>query len=895
MAAAPWGSIYATRGVLERSQTEFATGAVQTLKVKGKSRPVEALEVGAARRAEVPRGAAKRLPLIGREHELAAITAAVGAARDGCGTLIEIVGETGSGKSRLLTEASARAADMRFVHATCEAYTRDVPYVGWRDLLRQLLGLSWDDPDHVVVARLRAALKQDQTDLLAWLPLLGIVIDADVPLTREVEELSEEFRAAKLHEVVLRFLAPALTVPTLVQIEHAHLMDEASAGLLHALTGILGSSSWMVVVTRRDLDHGFVGSEDSAVQLELGPLSGEAAMALAEASPEAHRLPPHVLELAVERSGGSPEALLDLLAAADERSGELPDSIESAANARIDALEPQDRKLMSRAAVLGMSFHPGRLRDVLGPETEEPDDKGWERLAPIFARDPDGHVRFKRPALQEAAYQRLPFRLRRELHAAVAVSLERENGRDVDADPAVLSLHFMFAGDHKAAWRYARAGAERAESRFAHADAAHLYQRAIEAGRQNGATAPELAACWESLGAALHRSGELEASVKALTVARQLTGKDPIAQGRLFYRHTRIAEHAARLATAVRWARRALRQLEGLDDREAVVWRARLLARLAYYRIRQGRLTEVEPLCHAAIAEAKSVGELEAQAYASWVLDLALFESGREDLMGYSQRALDIYERLGNLEEQGNVLNNLGYFAVYRWQWDDALKLFAEAASCRERAGVYTGVGASEVNIGEILLDRGSYEQAASHLRRAHRLWSSIGDRAGAAYASALLGRLAVRDGCNSDGVARLRDAADELGQLGEAGYAEFAESLLAEAEAFAGDAHTALSIVERWIPVSDRLLPLLHRVAAIALARLEREGALEQLEISLTVARERDALYDVAAALDLLERISAPDPERARERDELLSRLGVERLPVPALGPVAAATAVAA
>jgi predicted ATPase len=65
----------------------------------------------------------------------------------------------------------------------------------------------------------------------------------------------------------------------------------------------------------------------------------------------------------------------------------------------------------------------------------------------VFTRDPDGHVRFKRPALREVAYETLPFRLRRELHGAVAEALEHAQGDDVDADPAVLSLHFILAGD----------------------------------------------------------------------------------------------------------------------------------------------------------------------------------------------------------------------------------------------------------------------------------------------------------------------------------------------------------------------------------------------------------------------------------------------------------------
>src|SRR5947208_14750168 len=129
------------------------------------------------------------------------------------GSLIELVGETGSGKSRLLSEARDLASGFSLVHGTCEAYTQNVPYVAWRDPLRQLLGLTWEDSDQAVVDRLRSHLESSQPDLLPWLPLLAIAMGADAAVTREVDELVPEARAAKLHEAVLCLLAPALPAP----------------------------------------------------------------------------------------------------------------------------------------------------------------------------------------------------------------------------------------------------------------------------------------------------------------------------------------------------------------------------------------------------------------------------------------------------------------------------------------------------------------------------------------------------------------------------------------------------------------------------------------------------------------------------------------------------------
>jgi class 3 adenylate cyclase/tetratricopeptide (TPR) repeat protein len=879
MAKAPWGSLYATEGVLVRSQSNFETSPLVPFMVKGKSKPIEAWEVGPLARPTASH-AGNRNPLVGRDEEYAILSKALVEAKRGKGALIEIIGETGTGKSRLLAEARELAGGVHFAHTICENYRRTVPYVVWRDVLRQLLGLHWDDPDDVVTAAVLAQVETSEPGLRPWLPLLAIVFDVSVPMTQEVGELAADYREAKLHEVVLKFLRPWLETRTLVQIEHAHSMDKASAALLTTLARHIESSGWVITVTRREVEVGFVGRSEWSTQLVLGPLSADAMHELAESAPEANVVPPHVLELAVERASGSPEFLLDLLAAAARGSGELPDSIDSAATARIDELDPRDRVLVRRASVLGLCFHRRLLPYVLESDLPEPDEPTWKRISSVFADDGDGYIRFKRPALREVAYEGLPFRLRRKLHGTVGQALEPDLGRDADADPAVLSVHFSLAGDHPRAWRYARLGAERAAARFAHGDAAQLYRRAIDAGRHDGVSTTDLADAWESLGRALQRTGELAAAAQAVTVARGLMPEDPLVQGRLLYRHMLIAQHAARLTTAVRWANRALRTLDGLEQREAVVWRARTLARLAFYRVRQGRLLEAERLCHEAIAAAKSVSELEALAYAYYILDFALDEGGRAEEAIYSALALEIYDRLGDLEQKGSVLNNLGCFAMDRWNWTDALPLLRESAECSERAGVHTQVAAAEINIATILFDRGVYAEASRHVNRALRLWTSTGDLSGTAYATVMLGRLAIREGRDLDGFALLHEGTVALRTLGEQGYAELAESWLAEAEALAGDARRALAIADTLTSLSERPPLLLQRVRVIALARLGRENAGEELAMSLEVARERGALHDLAAGLDLAEVLTWPNAERARERDEICERLGIERLP---------------
>jgi class 3 adenylate cyclase/tetratricopeptide (TPR) repeat protein len=883
VARTPAGHVYATREVLRGAKTRFEQIPIEPFAVKGKSRPLQVWEVGEPVRGAADAAIRMELPLVGRERELEQLRSAIERARRGSGTVIELVGETGSGKSRLMAEAAKLADGMVRLRASCEVYTRDTPYHAWRDPLRTLLGVDGSDPDEAVLSRLRAEIESAAPDLLPWVSLIAIVLDIEVAPSVEVEQLAELSRAAKLHEVVLRFLGRALVVPTIVEIEQAHLMDAASVALFQALARELESSSWVVLVTRRDEPGGLVLPDGSHDRIALGPLPVDSVRALALATPEAARVPPHVLELAVQRSGGSPEFLLDLLAAAVAGDRDrLPDSIRAATMARIDALDPEDRDLVRRAAVLGLAFPERRLADVLGPDVPMPDDRCWERLSGVFAREPGGHVHFRQPALQEVAYSSLPFKLRRQLHGAVALSLEAEANGEREADAAVLANHFALAGDHGRAQRYAITAAKRATERFAHADAVRLYQRAIESGRLSRREGDQqlLADAWEQLGDALRCVGEPAAASRALTQARRLIRDDPLAHARLYLRHAEVAERSDAQNRAIRWLKRGLRVLDPLEDAEAVALRARMRALLGGIRNRQGRFEDSISACRQAIAEAESVGALSALAHASYALDWALVGSGRRAEATHSSRALEIYEQLGDPEREQVVLNNLGMFAYFDGRWDDAIALYRRAGLCGQRSGRPGDVAFTDCNVGEILSDQGRLDEAEESLTRARRVWSATGERTAAAFVDVLLARLAVRRGDSAEAVPRLEAAEAELRRLHVDAYADLAQALIAEAEALVGDPLRAIDVASRALESADGQQPLLRRAAGIALARLGlADAGRAELTSALADARERAADYDIAATLDALDSLGSADADMRRERDAILDRLKIVRL----------------
>jgi predicted ATPase len=248
----------------------------------------------------------------------------------------------------------------------------------------------------------------------------------------------------------------------------------------------------------------------------------------------------------------------------------LPDSAESAAMARIDALAPEDRALVRRASVFGLTFHPRMLEWLAAEEgASPPDTSTWERLRQLFDAEPDGYMRFRRSLLRDAAYEGLPYKLRRKLHGTVAARIAQE-ADDPDEVSGILSLHYLVAGDNRSAFRYANVAGKRAVGVYAYVEAARLYARALEAGRRlDDVSAQEIAGVQRDLGDAWYQTAEFKKAADAYTAARKLVASDPLPNADLLLKFSFVETKLGRPEKALRWIKRARAALSGVEGQEA--------------------------------------------------------------------------------------------------------------------------------------------------------------------------------------------------------------------------------------------------------------------------------------------------------------------------------------
>ena len=893
MAKAEPGQILASQAVLDACPVTFETIELEPFLVKGKALPVYASVIGEPRGTKATVDAAD-LPLVGRELETAVLQRGVQQATEGRGSLVEIVGPPGVGKTRLLGElrADAATAEVRVISAACDLYGATTPYAAARPVLLQALGLETDAPRDRIVSRLMQVVWNDAPEMSPWLPLIGVPLDLDLPSNPEVEQLGQEFRRTRLNEAVTTLLESVLREPVVIIVEDTHWTDEPSAELFKHMVRDIESRSWMVCVTRRDEPTGFIApTEASTVSLRPEMLTDEQVAELLLAATEDAPLRPHEMAVLRERSGGNPLFLKELLAATRRAGGTegLPDTVEATITSQIDRLASEDRRLLRHASVLGQRFSTAVVDELLG-DGAQTGPSVWRRLSEFVVPDSGGLHRFQHALIRDAAYEGLPFKRRRELHRRAGEVIERNRSSE-DANLDLLALHFFHGNVRDKAWDYSRRAAAAAESKYAITDAAEHLERALHvAPRGDQVDTGDEAGVFETLGDLRERLGQYGQAADAYTRARRLLPGDDVALGRLYFKHSVLEERSGSNPQAVRWLRRGMRLLEGREDTAAAQQYARLIASYGQIRQAQGRRLDGVEWLNRAIEAAQRAGEKEALAHAYFILDWALVELGRGSEAVHSEKALELYGELGKLGPQATIYNNLGLFAWWEGRWDAAVELYDKGRQLRIQIGDEVDAATGTHNIAEVLSDQGRLTEAQPMFEEALRVWRSSEYGTGVAYAVRSLGQVASRGG-DFERAAELYDAAREQFQalVAESELID-TDSRIAEALAFQGRSDEAIELASACIKLTmagggATQDPLLYRLLAYAHAQRGKwDDAEDNLQASLETATARNARHEVAHALDAAARIAeargSSDAEARTEADRLYEALGIVFVP---------------
>jgi class 3 adenylate cyclase len=458
---APPGAVMLSASTARLVEGAAALTDPELVEIKGVDGPVPArrlLSMG-----ERPAVGRAESNLVGRQWEMSAIESLLDRAVNGQGAVVGVVGSPGIGKSRLVREVAALAGrrSVDVFTAFCESHTNQVHFHAVARLLRAANGVEGLD-GQTARDRLRDRVPDaDPEDLLLLHDLLGIA-DPNAPSPA----IDPDARRRRLTALV-NAASMARESPAVFVLEDVHWIDEVSESLLAAFTTVIPQTPSLALVTYRPEYEGALARVHSAQTIALAPLSDSetAALVLGLLGPD-----PSVGGLAnmiAERAAGNPffaeEMVRELaergvlqgqtgayVSTADVSEAKVPATLQATIAARIDRLDPNAKRTLSAAAVIGSRFSLNLL-ETLGIDPVLEDLVASELIDQIrFTGQPE--FVFHHPLIRTVAYESQLKSDRAEVHRRVAAAIETRDPATVEENAALIAEHLEAAGDGHAAY-----------------------------------------------------------------------------------------------------------------------------------------------------------------------------------------------------------------------------------------------------------------------------------------------------------------------------------------------------------------------------------------------------------------------------------------------------------
>lgn len=471
------------------------------------------LAVDVARRMDAKQ-AQRAAHVVGRAHELGILRQGWLEATTRAGNLVMIAAEPGAGKTTIvqsfLRGLGAETGLMVATGRCSERLGSGEPYLPFLEALAELSGSAHG-------ALVRAIIKSKAP---TWFIQLFPASSTDSSFEQFRRELAGGSQERMRRELVEAFEEITRSYSLCIALEDLHWSDLATTELIGYLSKRIGSLRLLILGTYRPSEL-LAGSHPLrsillemqgrgvAHEIALEFLSEEDVRTYIDLEFPDHRFPQPFASWVYRKTEGSPLFMVDLLhylvegqaivqgphwqlvRPIEALEGEVPASVRSMIERKIETVSEEQRQWLTVAAVQGETFDSLTLAEVSGidelriEEQLEALHRVHRLVMPADEMEfPDGALtvrhKFVHVLYQNTLYHALTAKRKVLLHARVGEALERHYGSRTHVAAAELALHFDRARQHDRAFPYYLKAAENAVSKFAHVQAEAYCTRALE-------------------------------------------------------------------------------------------------------------------------------------------------------------------------------------------------------------------------------------------------------------------------------------------------------------------------------------------------------------------------------------------------------------------------------
>jgi tetratricopeptide (TPR) repeat protein len=575
------GSTYVSKETFRLTEGLFQFETLGKKAVKGKKKAIPVYKVLSRKeRVYRPRLGSERVifsEMVGRNRELDKLELQVMKAINGEGSVVNIIGEAGIGKSRLVAELKKREVVKKVALFEGRAISigRKLSFHPIIDLLKQWARMREDDGEAAALGKLETAVRNIcPEEFYEILPFVATLMG--MKLSGRYAERVEGIEGEALEKLILKSVRELLIeatelTPLVIVAEDLHWADTSSIELIESLFRLAETQRILFINVFRP-GHKETGERIVEtikeklpvyyVEIALKPLEEKISEALITNVLNIRELHQTVVGQIIERAGGNPFFIEEVLRSfiddgalvpkegtyeVTEKIAKMavPSSINDVLMARIDRLDEKTRDLVKVASVIGRSFFHRVLVEVVST-VDDIDSRLFhlKQIQLLRERKRLGEVEylFNHALAQEAAYDSILPLKRKKLHLKVARAIEKVFGERIHEFYGMLAYHYSKAESLEETEEYLIKAGEEALKSSASNEALHYYQEALSIYliKYGDDAEPEKVAMFDkSIALALYNRGRYDEAVeffdKALKYLWGNLPKNPISTGFKFF------------------------------------------------------------------------------------------------------------------------------------------------------------------------------------------------------------------------------------------------------------------------------------------------------------------------------------------------------------------------
>ncbi len=811
-AAARPGSVTVGERTFRATSEAVEYRELDPLRLKGKAKPVPAWEAEAlGAPAPGPRPSIRaESALVGRDDELELMESLfTRVIREERPHLVTVIGQAGVGKTRLLEEFRQRIeprGSAIFRQGRCLPYGSSVAYWALGEVVRSDAEIVDSDSSEVAWRKLRSHVQEltgspsggrDETsDRRAALIARLIGIEASGVEDAESDGEDPERMRESLFSAVRSLVdARAARGPLVLVFEDIHWADDGMLDLIEYLAQWVRGPLLLLCLARDELLErrpSWGGGRRAASSIFLEPLTREETRELVSALlPDEAATRDDSVPLVAERAGGNPlfarEMVRRLIEEDASGAAELPDTVQGVLAARLDSLEPFERRLVQQAAVVGQTFWISSLAGIAAEERQDLaralttlEEKGIVEPSAGGQLAGEREMVFKHVLIRDVAYAMLPKAVRATKHFEVGNFVEDRAGDRSDEVVALLAEHYGRAaalGEETGfastelgpirgkALHFLESAGDAAASFYSNPEAFSHYQAAREP--RLGGDAAALARIGEKQGDVAVRIGRVDTAVSLWTeslehhrreenlervgdlhrkigaglwhkgagkqaIEHYQKGINLLKDGPPSLELVRLYEEAAWLymntgdnMLAIYAAEKALRLAERLGETRAA-GRAHGIFGRVFGRI--GDTVKARENLERSVELAREADRAETvRALRALGDHLDISDADYPEAQKAYEEGLALAEQVGDLPAQLELRSALATLAVYRADWEGVRRHLDASADLAEGEGLAGQLSLPNALRGLLAWREGDWEGAESQFRRAHEMAAGVG------------------------------------------------------------------------------------------------------------------------------------------------------------------------